>query len=122
MDRLERKRLTLRKRRIRVKKKLISATKRPRLTVYRSNRYIYAQIIDAITGKTMLAVSVLSKELKKNASGENKTSVSRRVGELLAKMALKKGVGEVVFDRNGFLYHGRIKALANGARDAGLKF
>lgn len=121
MDRLERKRLTLRKRRIRVKKKLKNI-RRPRLTVYRSNRCIYAQIIDAITGKTMFAASTLSKELKKNASDENKASVSKRVGELLAKMALEKGVEEVVFDRNGFLFHGRIKALADGAREAGLKF
>jgi large subunit ribosomal protein L18 len=121
MERLEKKRITLKKRHIRVKKKLRNSG-RSRLTVYRSNRYIYAQIVDAITGKTMFAASTLTKELKKNTSVENKTSASRRVGELIAKMALEGGVGEVVFNRNGFLYHGRIKALADGARDAGLKF
>ncbi|MFQ5586841.1 MAG: 50S ribosomal protein L18 [Thermodesulfobacteriota bacterium] len=121
MDRVERKRLTLKKRRTRVKVRL-KGVKRPRLTVYRSNRYIYAQLIDGDTGKTVIAASNLSKDLKGTLSGEKKCSASKKVGELIGKLALEKGINEVVFDRNGFHYHGRVKALADGAREAGLRF
>ena len=121
MDRVAKKRLTLQKRKIGVKKRL-KDSKKPRLTVYRSNRYIYAQLIDCETGKTVVAVSDLNKALKESLSGEKKCLASKKVGELIGKLALEKGIKDVVFNRNGFHYHGRVKALADGAREAGLKF
>jgi len=121
MDRIEKKRLSLTKRKVGVKKKLKNS-RRPRLTVYRSNRSIYAQLIDSETGKTVLAASSLSKALKGSLKSEDKCASSKKVGEHIGKMAVEKGFNEVVFDRNGFHYHGRVKALADGAREAGLKF
>ncbi len=121
MDRLRKKSLGILKRRARVKKKLRSTPERPRLVVYRSNRHIYSQIVDPLTGKTLIGVSTLSKGLKGDAS-PGKEDISKKVGVLLGEMALKEGIKEVVFDKNGFLYHGRVKALADGAREAGLIF
>jgi len=121
MDRIEKKRLALTKRKVGIKKKLKNS-RRPRLTVYRSNRSIYAQLIDIETGKTVLAASSLSKALKGSLKSEDKCASSKKVGEYIGKMAIEKGFNEVVFDRNGFHYHGRVKALADGAREAGLKF
>jgi large subunit ribosomal protein L18 len=96
---------------------------RPRLTVYRSLLHIYAQIIDDTSGMTLISVSDLSKDVKdqlKDAKGH--IAVSKRVGEMAAKRALEKNITQVVFDRNGYLYHGVVKALAEGARAGGLKF
>jgi large subunit ribosomal protein L18 len=121
MDRVVKKRLSLLKRKNGVKKKL-KFSNRVRLTVYRSNRYIYAQLIDGETGNVVVSASALSKDLKGALSGEKKCSASKKVGELVGKLALEKGIEEVVFNRNGFRYHGRVKALAEGAREAGLKF
>jgi len=107
----------------RVRSKIFGTPERPRLSVYRSLKHIYAQIIDDTRGHTLVAISSLSKEVRdeiKNA--KTKTEVSRIVGLALAKKALEKGITRVVFDRNGYKYHGRIKALAEAAREGGLIF
>ncbi|MEW6060729.1 MAG: 50S ribosomal protein L18 [Bacteroidota bacterium] len=115
------------KRRLRIKasirKKIFGTPERPRLTVYRSLNQIYGQIIDDTVGKTLVAVSSNSKDVKNElASAKSKVERSMIVGKLLAKKALEKNINAVVFDRNGYLYHGRVKALADGAREGGLKF
>jgi large subunit ribosomal protein L18 len=112
-------RRTWRKQRIR--KKVKGDASRPRLSVFRSATHIYAQIIDDDAHVTVAAVSSLSKEI---AAGEkaNKTEIAKRVGALVAKKCIENNIKKVVFDRNGFVYHGRIKALADGARESGLEF
>lgn len=110
-------------RRIKIKKRIRSRlidSGRPRLSVFRSNNEIYAQLIDDASGKTIMSVSSIGKNSVK-AKG-SKTEKAKSVGAALAKKAVEKGITDVVFDRNGFLYHGRVKALADGAREAGLKF
>ena len=107
----------------RIRKKISGTSEVPRLTIYRSLNQIYAQIIDDSTGTTLVAASSLSKELAdevKNAKG--KISKGKLVGNLVAKKALEKKISNVVFDRNGYRYHGRVQAIAEGAREAGLKF
>ncbi len=106
-----------------IRLRVSGTTERPRLTVYRSLKHLYAQIVDDSTGKTLLSVSDLSKEMRdqfKDVKGQ--IAVSARVGELTAAKALEKNIRQVVFDRNGYLYHGAVKALADGARKGGLKF
>ncbi|MGM5631370.1 50S ribosomal protein L18 [Apibacter raozihei] len=116
--------LTKREKRIRVKrrvrKNIFGTAAKPRLSVYRSNKEIYAQLIDDNSGKTLAFASSLEKEVV----GENgtKTEISTLVGKRIAEKAKSAGIETVVFDRNGFIYHGRIKALADGAREQGLKF
>ena len=106
-----------------IRKKISGTAQRPRLTVYRSLGHIYGQIIDDVAGKTLVATSSLEKEVKAElASAKSKKEKSLAVGKLLAKKALAKNIQHVVFDRNGYLYHGRVKALADGAREGGLKF
>jgi large subunit ribosomal protein L18 len=95
---------------------------RPRLAVFRSLNHIYAQVIDDTRGHTLAAASTLDPELRKNGQGQTKTDRAGQVGELLAQRASEKGISEVSFDRGGFKYHGRVKALAEGARKGGLKF
>lgn len=113
----------MRKRRhLRLRKKVFGTPERPRLSVYRSLNQIYAQIIDDLKGVTLLSVSSLSPEIKDKLMGKNKTEKSKAVGDLLAKKSLEGGIKKVIFDRGGFRYHGRIKALAESARKAGLKF
>ena len=97
---------------------MFGTTERPRLSVYRSEKNIYAQIIDDVNAVTVVAASSLDKTIEK---GSNKEA-AKLVGELVAKRAIEKGITEVVFDRGGYVYHGRIQALADGAREAGLKF
>ena len=97
------------------------SSERPRLTVFRSNNEIYAQLIDDVSGKTIISSSSSEKALPKG-KGKSKVEKAKSVGEAIAKKAVEKGIKDVVFDRNGFLYHGRVKALADGAREAGLKF
>ncbi|NLM44287.1 MAG: 50S ribosomal protein L18 [Clostridiales bacterium] len=110
------------KRHLRVRKKVFGTAERPRLNVYRSLKNIYAQIINDETGVTLVAASSLDKELKdKLANGGNKEA-AKAVGQLIAKKALDAGIKNVVFDRGGYLYHGRILELANAAREAGLEF
>ena len=115
------------KRRLKIKatirKKIYGTGERPRFTVYRSLNEIYGQIIDDTAGKTLVALSTNSKEVKsETASVKSKIAKSTVIGKLLAKKALEKNISAVVFDRNGYLYHGRVKALADGAREGGLKF
>lgn len=102
---------------LRVRGKISGTTERPRLTVFRSNKQIYAQVIDDLTGKTLAAASSL-----KLTDKAPKKEIAAKVGELIAKSAQEAGVTTVVFDRNGYLYHGRIKELADAARNGGLKF
>ncbi len=109
-----------RKRHYRLRRTLAGTTQRPRLAVHRSGKNIYAQIIDDTKAVTLVAASSLDKELR-SASGAN-LDAARKVGELVAKRAQAAGITSVVFDRGGFLYHGRIAALANAAREAGLDF
>jgi large subunit ribosomal protein L18 len=107
----------------RVRQKIQGTPERPRLSVYRSLGQIYAQLIDDLTQKTLLCVSSLTPELVKELTEkDNKNQMARKVGLYLAKSALEKGIVNVVFDRNRYIYHGRVKALAEGAREGGLKF
>ena len=111
-----------RKKRIqkRIRKKISGTTARPRLSVYRSNIEIYAQVIDDKTGKTLVAAGSRDKDLKGDKA--NKSAISKKVGMAIAAKAKAAGIEDVVFDRGGYLYHGRVKALAEGAREGGLKF
>jgi len=107
------------RRRLRIRKKVEGSTERPRLCVFRSNKQIYAQVIDDATGKTVAAASSLGKE----APGEGgKVAVASLVGEAIAAVCKEQGISQVVFDRGGNIYHGRVKALAEGARKGGLSF
>lgn len=113
---------TLRRLRIKrgIRKKIRGTSERPRLSVFRSNKAIYAQIIDDSKGETLVGVSSISKDFK-DAEG-SKSEISKKLGASLAEVAKSKGIETVVFDRNGFRYHGRVKALAEGAREGGLNF
>jgi len=106
----------------RIRKKIFGTDVKPRISVFRSRKNIYAQIIDDQQGRSLVSVSTLTKELKDSIKNRRKTEASQLVGELLAKRALEKNIREVVFDRSGYLYHGRVKALAEGARKGGLQF
>ncbi|SMO63154.1 LSU ribosomal protein L18P [Balnearium lithotrophicum] len=112
----------IRKKHLRVRKKVFGTSERPRLSVYKSLKHIYAQIIDDTKGVTLVSASTLDKELRDKLAELTKTEEAREVGRLIAKRALEKGIKKVVFDRGGFIYHGRIKALAEGAREGGLEF
>lgn len=113
--------ITRLKRQVRVRKKVRGTTERPRLNVFKSARHIYAQLIDDTKGVTIVATSTLSGTLE-DLSNTGNIAAATLVGKEVAKLALAKGVTSVVFDRNGFLYHGRIKALADSARESGLIF
>ncbi|MBS6600551.1 MAG: 50S ribosomal protein L18 [Clostridium sp.] len=106
------------RRHLRVRKKVFGTPERPRLSVYRSEKNIYAQIIDDINAVTLTSASSLDKSIAKGGNKEG----AKLVGELIAKNALEKGITEVVFDRGGYVYHGRVQQLAESAREAGLKF
>jgi large subunit ribosomal protein L18 len=106
----------------RIRKKICGNEGRPRLSVFRSAVHIYAQIIDDDQHRTLVAVSSLSKEISEEGEKADKTAMARKVGALVAKKCLEQDIRKVVFDRNGFVYHGRIKALADGARAGGLEF
>jgi large subunit ribosomal protein L18 len=110
------------KRKKRIRKKLSGTQARPRLCVFRSAKHIYAQIIDDTTGNTLVSASSTEKAVAGESGGEKKTATAGRVGKTIAARAIEKGYKKVVFDRNGFLYHGRIKAVSDGAREAGLDF
>jgi large subunit ribosomal protein L18 len=110
------------KRKMRVRKKINGSSERPRLCVFRSSKHIYAQIIDDIKGATLVAASTLAPEYKQMEAAKGKIGNAQRVGALLAQRAKAKGISKVVFDRNGYIYHGRIRALADAAREAGLDF
>ena len=117
----EKKRIWL-KRKIRIRKKIVSTAERPRLTVFRSSKHIYGQIVDDTTGTTIVSACSNEKTVKEQPKFDSKVAKAVFTGKLLAQRAMEKGVKKVVFDRNGFLYHGRIKAFSDGAREAGLDF
>jgi len=110
------------KRKKRIRKNIFGSKERLRLSVFRSSRHIYAQIIDDTCGDTIAAASSLEKAVKEQPKFDNKVAVANYVGKLLGERAVEKGLKKVVFDRNGFLYHGRVKAVSDGAREAGLDF
>jgi len=109
-------------RKARIRKKISGSSERPRLSIFRSSRYIYAQIVDDQSAATLCACSSLEKDLKAKLKSTRDQSAAKEVGKMLAERAKRKDIKQVVFDRNGFIYHGRIKALAEGAREAGLDF
>jgi large subunit ribosomal protein L18 len=117
-------RLEGRKRRhLRIRKKVQGSSERPRLTVYRSLNHIYAQLVDDLAGRTILTVSSLDKDLKAEVGGtKGKVAAGKVIGKALAARAKEKGIARVCFDRGGYLYHGRVKAVADGAREGGLNF
>ena len=122
MDKLQKKKAGLKRRQRRVRAKIFGTAERPRLSVHRTNSHIYAQVIDDADSKTICSASTLDPEFRATGKlGSNKDAAAF-VGELVAKRAIEKGVTTVTFDRGGHLYHGRVKALADGARAAGLKF
>ncbi|CAD7847699.1 MAG: LSU ribosomal protein L18p (L5e) [Olavius algarvensis Delta 4 endosymbiont] len=110
------------KRKKRIRKNMTGTSQRPRLSVFRSARHVYAQIVDDTRGATVVAASSVEKAVKNQPRFENKIALAMHVGQLIAERAVEKGIKKVVFDRNGFLYHGRIKAISDGARKAGLDF
>jgi len=110
------------KRKKRIRKNIFGSKERLRLSVFRSSKHIYAQIVDDTCGDTIAAASSLEKAVKEQPKFDNKVAVANYVGKLLGKRAVEKGLKKVVFDRNGFLYHGRVKAVSAGAREAGLDF
>ena len=110
------------RRKAHIRKNVRGSTARPRLCVFRSSSHIYAQVIDDVVGATLASASTLSPELKELDGHKGNRSAAVKVGQLIARKAIEAGVQEVCFDRNGYLYHGRIKALADAAREAGLKF
>ncbi|MEC0093972.1 MULTISPECIES: 50S ribosomal protein L18 [Paenibacillus] len=110
------------RRHLRVRKKITGTVERPRLNVFRSSKHIYAQLIDDVAGVTLVAASTVDKELSEGITNGANVESARKVGELVAKRAKDKGYASVVFDRGGYLYHGRIQALADAAREAGLEF
>ncbi|MFO7688781.1 MAG: 50S ribosomal protein L18 [Desulfobacterales bacterium] len=110
------------KRQKRIRKKIRGTSARPRLTVFRSARHIYAQVIDDTSGRTLAAACSLEKTEKERTDSGRKSAVANRIGKLVAERAIANGVKCVVFDRNGFLYHGRVKAVSEGAREGGLEF
>jgi large subunit ribosomal protein L18 len=110
------------KRKKHIRKKISGSPERPRLSVFRSSKHIYAQLIDDDNGVTLLAVSTLCPEVRQQEKVKGKIEDAKRVGKMIADEAKAKGISKVVFDRNGFLYHGRVRALATAAREAGLEF
>ena len=110
------------RRKKRIRKNVRGTTERPRLSVFRSARHIYVQVIDDSASKTVTSASTLNSELREECEKLTKRDAARKVGELVAKRCLEKGFERVVFDRNGFIYHGRVMELADAARKAGLKF
>ena len=106
----------------RLRNHISGTAERPRLAVFRSNNHMYAQIIDDTVGNTLVAASTLDKEVKAELEKTNNVEAAAHLGTVIAKKALDKGIEEVVFDRGGFIYHGKVQALAEAAREAGLKF
>lgn len=109
------------RRQARIRKKIKGTPEQPRLSVFRSAKHVYAQVIDDVTGATLATASSVEKDFKAQAKFESKKAAAEYVGKVIAQRALDKGIKKVVFDRNGFLYHGRVKAISDGAREAGLE-
>jgi large subunit ribosomal protein L18 len=110
------------KRQVRVRRKVRGSQERPRLCVFRSSKHIYAQIIEDISGTTLVSVSTVAKGVAGDVKSSGNVDAAKLVGKQIAEQALAKNITQVIFDRNGFLYHGRVKALADAAREAGLSF
>jgi large subunit ribosomal protein L18 len=122
VDTAKKKRLARERRHRRVRKKISGTGSRPRLNVYRSVIHIYCQVVDDAAGHTLVSASTVDRQVRPMVQGKNKTEQARLVGQVLARRALDEGIKQVVFDRGGWAYHGRIKALADGAREEGLEF
>jgi len=110
------------KRQVRVRKKVRGTLERPRLCIFRSARHIYVQLIEDVTGRTLATASTANKDVAEGVKYTGNVEAAKAVGQTIAKKALEQNIKQVVFDRNGFLYHGRVKALADAAREAGLSF
>jgi large subunit ribosomal protein L18 len=110
------------RRHVTVRKKLMGTAEKPRVSVFRSLSQIYVQLIDDVNGKTLVAASTIEKDLRAKIGSGKKTDQAREIGKVLAQRAKSKGIQRAVFDRGGYRYHGRVKALAEGAREAGLQF
>ena len=108
------------RRKLRIRRKISGTAERPRVSVFRSAKHIYAQAVDDVSGRTVVHVSTLAKAVKSTDDG-TKLDEAKRVGQAVAKALLSQGIDKIVFDRNGYLYHGRVRALAEAAREAGLK-
>ncbi len=121
MNKASVKKIRTRKRKLRIKKSIVPKTHRRRLCISRSNKNFYAQIIDDLEGKTLVGLSTRSSDFKEMKNRGN-VEAAKKLGKAIAEKALEKGISEVVFDRNGYLYHGKIKAFADAARENGLKF
>lgn len=115
-------RIARRRRQRRIRMKISGTAERPRLNIFRSLDHIYAQVIDDEAGRTLVSASTIDSTLKSKLDGKNKSDQAKIVGETVAERAKDQGIESVVFDRGGFIYHGRVKALAEGAREGGLKF
>lgn len=122
MGKLDLKKQARLKRKKRIRKHLVGTQERPRLNIFRSSKHIYAQVIDDEHGHTLVAASSVEKIVKEQPKFKNKIAAADFVGKLIGERAIKKGLKKVVFDRGGFLFHGRVKAVSNGAREAGLDF
>lgn len=119
---MEHRQIEARKRRhTRVRSKVFGTASRPRLSVFRSARHIYAQLIDDVEGCTLVSASTLDPDVKARVTGKTKVDAAALVGDLVARRALASGIGQVVFDRGGYKYHGRVKALAQAAREGGIE-
>ena len=110
------------KKHMKIRNRFSGTAERPRLAVFRSNDHMYAQIIDDVAGKTLVAASTVEKEVKAELDKTNNVEAAAKLGTVIAKKALEKGISTVVFDRGGFVYQGKVKALAEAAREAGLEF
>jgi large subunit ribosomal protein L18 len=110
------------RRKLRIRRKINGTPEKPRLSVFRSAKHIYAQVVDDVAGKTVAHASTLSRDVRGEVTEASKLDAAKKVGACIAKLLLAKGIERVVFDRNGYLFHGRVRALADAAREAGLKF
>ena len=110
------------RRKTRIRKHVYGTDERPRMSIYKSNKHIYVQVIDDVAGSTIASASTMSKDLRGGLGEGDKTVAAKKVGALVAEQCKSQGITKVVFDRNGYLYHGRVKALADGAREGGLEF
>jgi large subunit ribosomal protein L18 len=110
------------RRKLRIRQKISGTAERPRLTVFRSAKHIYAQVVDDVGGNTVAHASTLSRNIRGEVDEATKLDAAKKVGAAIAKVLLGRGISKIVFDRNGYLYHGRVRALADAAREAGLKF
>lgn len=110
------------RRKLRIRRKISGTPERPRMSVFRSAKHIYAQVVDDTAGETLAHASTLSRDVRGDLSESNKLDAAKKVGKTIARLLLAKGIDKVVFDRSGYLYHGRIRALADAAREGGIKF